>query len=196
MPPYPGPEIEGGFELVESEPVGGPDLDALARRAQEVAEADERVRERLADHRFAALGASVGADAKDDRIPVVAIFYDYDANVAVEVELTADGEDLTVVGIEESDRQPAPSDEELERAIELARDDRRVAGRLTEELDARTILVSGVEEGDRHHRTRRIEVSFGLPDERLPRLRALVDLGSERVLGVGVDADHDEEPDG
>jgi hypothetical protein len=203
MPPYPGPEIEGGFELVESEAIEGLDWDGLARRAQEVAEADERVRERLADHRVAALGASVRGDVrgdgKEDRrsVPVFVLFYDYDANLTVEVELVAEGDDIAVVGVEDVDYQPAPSDDEIERAIALVSDDRRVAGRLTRDLTPRTILVSDVDKGDRHYGTRRIEVAFGLPTERLPRLRTLVDLSAEKVLGVGVDASHEiEEAEG
>jgi hypothetical protein len=193
MPPYPGPEIEGGFELLESERVEGPDWDALSRRALEVAEADERVRERLGDARVAALGASIRGDVKKKTrvFPVFVLYYDYDAGVTVEVELAAEGDEMAVVGIQDADYQAAPSDEEIERAIELARADRRVTGRITRDLVPRVILVSDVEPGDRHHGTRRLEVAFGRPTERLPRLRTLVDLGAEQVLGVGVGVRHE-----
>lgn len=195
MPPYAGPRIEGGFEVVRSEPLDGQEWDALARRALEIAAADDRVRERLADRRFAALGASVRSDEKDTgrTVPVLVLFYDYDSNVTVEVELAAEAEELTVVRVEDADYQPAPSDDEIERAIALAREDARVAARITDDLTPRTILVSAVEQGDRHHGTRRLEVAFGRPTERLPRLRTLVDLGADKVLGVGIDIGHETE---
>lgn len=195
MPPYPGPGVEGGFEVVRSEPLDGQELDALARRALEIAETDDRVRQRLADHRFAGLGASVSSRDKERgrTDTVLVLFYDYDSNVTVEVELAGEAEELTVVRVEDADYQPAPSDDEIERAIALARADRRVAARVTDDLTPRTILVSAVEQGDRHHGTRRLEVAFGRPTERLPRLRTLVDLGAEKVLGVGIDIGHESE---
>jgi hypothetical protein len=195
MPPYPGPSIEGGFEVVRSESLDGQEREALARRALEIAERDERVRERLAGRHFAALGASVWSDDKEvgRTVPVLVLFYDYDSNATVEVELAAEAEELTVVRIEDADYQPAPSDDEIERAIALAREDRRVAARITDDLTPRTILVSTVEQGDRHHGTRRLEVAFGRPAERLPRIRTLVDLGAEKVLSVGIDISHETE---
>jgi hypothetical protein len=192
MPVYPGPEIEGGFKPVKSTAIEGRDWREVLRQAPEVALGDRRVRERLSAGRYASLGASVLEDIKGEgaALPVHAFFYDYDANVTVQVELAREGRKLVVVGITETDYQPAPSDGELQRAIAIAREDRGLADRLTEDLEPMPILTSAVEQGDRHYRTRRIIVGFGRLDERLPRLQALVDLGSERVLGVGVDLRH------
>ncbi len=192
MPGFPGPEIEGGFQRVEGAAVPDRDRTEVLQRAQKVALADDRVRERLAGHRYAALGASLLEDRKEEPrdIRVLALFHDYEAGRTIEVELASAGKELSVARIEEVDYQPAPSDEELERAIALAREDPRLAARVSRELTPMPILVSAVEPGDRHHGTRRIAVSFGRPDERLPRVQALVDLGAQRVLGVGVDVRH------
>jgi hypothetical protein len=189
MPEWPGPRLDSEPELFEAEPAQ--DFGDLLALAEEIARADARVGEHLAGRRHAWLGASRLDAAKGKRgASVVVVIYDYERNVAVEVSLGGEGERLEVTGVEEVGYHPAPSDEEVERAIELARGDRRVAGHLSEDLEATAILVSDVEQGDRHHGHRRIDVGFGRPDERLPSVRALVDLGAERVLGVHAEHGH------
>ncbi|HEX5989314.1 MAG TPA: hypothetical protein VFY75_03755 [Solirubrobacterales bacterium] len=182
MPEWPGAQLERDPEPFEVEP--GDDIEGLVARAQEVAQADPRVREHLGGGRVAWIGAGV-LDAKDDEGPsAVAVAFDYDRSLAVEVRLAGKDGNFEVIDVADVAYHPAPSDEEIARATELARSDRRVAEQLSEELESTAILVSDVEQGDRHYGSRRIEIGFGRADERLPLIRALVDLGEERVLGV------------
>jgi hypothetical protein len=114
----------------------------------------------------------------------------YDDGLAYEVALAeARAGGLVVRDIVDRDYQPALADEEVETAIQLARDHRLVASHLRPEFDADTILASAVEPGDEHHGLRRVAVVFGYPDERLPRVHALVDLTSSRLVSVHIRED-------
>ncbi len=182
MPEWPGAPLEREPEPLEVEP--GEEIDGFLAQAQEAAQADRRVREHLGGSRSVWIGASA-LHAKDEDGPsAVAVAFDYDRHVAVEVRLAGKEGGLEVIDVADAPYHPAPSDEEIARATEMARGDRRVAEQLSEELESTAILVSDVEQGDRHYGSRRIEIGFGRPDERLPLIRALVDLGAERVLGV------------
>jgi hypothetical protein len=185
MPDWPGPPLDEEPETFEHERTEG--LDDLAARALEAARDDERVREHLGDGRHEWLGASVREDKEREAPLALAVAFDYDRNVAVEVVLEGTGESLRVASVGDAGYHPPPSEGEVRRATELARGDRRVSGRLSEDLESTAILVSDVEQGDRHHGARRIEIGFSHPEERLPRIRALVDLTEERVLGVHAD---------
>lgn len=188
MPEWPGPPLEAEpepFEVESMDPFG-----ELPARALETAREDDRVREHLGGRRHEWLGASVRGDKEGERRSAVVVVFDYERNVAVEVALEDAGDGLRVTSVDDAAYHPAPSDEEIRRATEMARGDRRVAAQLSDELEATAILVSDVEQGDRHHGARRIEIGFGHPEERLPRIRALVDLTEERVLGVHADDRH------
>jgi hypothetical protein len=187
IPEFEGLDIEGEAELVTVERGDVAEQEELLELARKVALADERVQRLLGKARHSVIGVSLRADDKERREPVRAVLvaYRYDEERAVEVWLDVGGRgDATVAEVVEVDYQPPPSDEEIERAIELARKGRGVAERLEEEFEATAILTSDVEPGDRHHGRRRFAVGFGPPDERMPRIRALVDLGAEAVLAV------------
>ncbi len=190
MPDWPGPPLEHEPEVFEVEV--SEQLGELLIRAQALVEGDERVREHFGGRRHVWVGASALDPKGERRASALVVAFDYERNVAVEVEVHGEGDALSVIDVNEAAYHPAPSDEEIERATGLAREDRRVAGHLAEELEASALLVSDVEQGDRHYGTRRIEIDFCDPEERLPRVRALVDLAQERVLGVHVDSGHHE----
>jgi hypothetical protein len=191
MPEWPGRPLDSEPERFEVEVVDH--LGDMLIRASELAREDERVRKHLGSGRHVWIGPSA-LDRKDDEGPLaVVVVFDYERGVAVEVAIGGEGDELRVLGVEDAAYHPPPSDEEVTRATELSREDRRVVGHLSEELEATAILVSDVEQGDRHFGTRRIEIGFGRADERLPRIRALVDLGEDRVLGVHAESEHRDE---
>ncbi len=142
--------------------------------------ADERVRGALRGHRYAYLGAGPVDDHKGAEAQVRALLYDYTAGRPLEITLRGDGPSVAAVG--EGTGQPALSGAEAERAVALARAHPGVAGRLGPGDVPMVLLTSDVGEGDRHHGRRRAYVGFGPPDERLPRVRVIVDLGEERVV--------------
>jgi hypothetical protein len=188
IPEYDGPLGDSTAQVVESVPVEGqPELEQLRHAAEETALNDERVQRRLGD-RYEVIGVSlIEAKAARSFTPLLVI-YNYDENTTVEVSLTG-GSDMEVIDVATTNNQPAPTDKEIERAIRLARDDHRIAGSLADEFEAVASLASAVDTGDRYQGRRCFAVGFGPADERLPRVRALVDLTRERVLGFSTDGE-------
>ncbi|MGH3519129.1 MAG: hypothetical protein ACRDQ7_17255 [Haloechinothrix sp.] len=181
------PEFRG-IEVSESRPVEVELADErewadLTRRAHEVAFADERVREALEGRRHSVIGLSRREDKRERRHTLALVAYSYDDGLTYEVLLGTE-DDLAVSGIVAVQVQPAPSDEEVETAIRLARGDRRVEHHLEADFDAHALLTSDVAPGDEHYGRRRFSVVFGYPDDRLPRVHAVVDLGSEELVWV------------
>ena len=126
MPEWPGPPLEHEPEVFEVE--FSEQLGELLLRAQALVEGDERVREHFGGRRHVWVGASA-LDPKGERpASVLVVAFDYERNVAVEVEVHGEGDSLGVIDVKEAAYHPAPSDEEIERATRLAREDRRVAG--------------------------------------------------------------------
>ncbi len=189
IPEPPEAQIERS-EPFESEPIDIAVSDELVRQCQEVALQNRQVAPLLGGKRYVIIGVSALLDDKEDRADRFRLVaYNYTDNATVEVELTGALGEFRVADIAESDIQPPPNDEEVETAIRLARDDPRVGDHLDKGFEATTILASGVDYGDYHYGSRQLNVGFGFPDERMPRIRALVDLTRERVLGVALDED-------
>jgi hypothetical protein len=139
-----------------------------------------RVRDRLGRCRHIVIGITRrGEAAKGELLTHLAVAYDYSANVAVEISLNAQGE---LLGIADAQYQPPPVASEIERAIELARLDDRVANKVAG-MVGMAIPFSGP--NNEWAQRRVIEVLFGCRAERLPRLRAWIDLGTESVLHAG-----------
>ncbi|MFI1252273.1 hypothetical protein ACH4U6_00505 [Streptomyces netropsis] len=186
--PDPGP-VPGRAEPVVCERAAAPTSEELLSRVVPVLTADDRVRAALDGRRYALLGASALTDDKDPATPAILVLaHDYTGGRTLEITLD-DGAPPTVVGMAESSAQPGLSDAEIERAVTLARAHPEVARRATADCVPMVLLTSDVAEGDEHHGHRRAYVGFGPPDERLPRVRVVVDLGEERVLGAGGDGD-------
>jgi hypothetical protein len=120
-----------------------------------------------------------GEVAKGEQRTYLVVAYDYSANVAVEIGLDEHGE---LRGISDEHYQPPPIQSEIDRAIALARLDRRLATK-SEGLVGMAIPFSGA---DNEFANRRVlEVLFGCRTDRLPKYRAWVDLGTESVLYAG-----------
>jgi hypothetical protein len=196
IPEFPGPDVESDAESVDVERAEDAQREELLHLARKAALADERVQRLLGEGRYSVIGVSLRDDNKERREPprAVLVAYRYEEERAVEVWLDVGGRgDVTVAEVLEVDYQPPPSEEEIERAIEIARGGGAAEG-LEDDFEATAILASDVEPGDRHHGRRRFAVGFGPPDERMPRIRALVDLGAEAVLALY--ASEEERPGG
>lgn len=186
--PGPGPE-PGPAGPVVCERAAAPTGEELLSRVSPVLTTDDRIRAALAGRRYALLGASALTDDKHRATPAILVLaYDYTGGRTLEITLD-DGAPPTVTGLVESPAQPGLSDAEIARAVTLARTHPEVARRATADCVPMVLLTSDVAEGDEHHGHRRAYVGFSLPDERLPRVRVIVDLGEERVLGAGGDGD-------
>jgi hypothetical protein len=186
MAPFPGEELVDEWEPFASESAENALTVDLTRQAEATAMADARVKRLLADKRYAAIGVSLREqrDAPKERATsLVCVFYNYTDNIAVEVAL--DRNARKVGEVRELREQPAPTRQELEQAIMLARGDSRLADKLTDDLEGTAILVSPVDPDDPQFGHRQFDVRFICPTERLPRYAALVDLSTETVLEAG-----------
>jgi hypothetical protein len=183
MPPFQGLEVSDARAVDVDE---GDDraFAELAARAREAAFADARVRERLGDRRHAVIGVARSDEKRARTVRLVLVVYCYDDGLAYEVGLAEQDGELAVRDVTTADYQPALSDEEVEEAIQLAGGHRQVVDRLQPGYEAHTLLTSAVEPGDEHYGRRRVSVVFGPPDERLPRVHAVVDLGSRNLVWV------------
>ena len=139
-----------------------------------------KVRERLGRCRHVVIGVSRRDDKDAGKArSFLLVAYDYSANVAIEVSLDGKGE---LTGIADAGYQPALVQVEVERAIEIARSDDRVANRIGGMIG----MAIPYEGANGEWASRRVvEVLFGCRSERLPRLRAWVDLATESVLHAG-----------
>jgi hypothetical protein len=151
----------------------------------------QKVNDRFARGRVTPIGVSRrGETEKGERRTYLVVGYDYTANVAVEISLDEHGE---LLEISDEHYQPAPVQKEIDRAIELARNDARLSKDVAG-LVGMAIPFSGA--NDEFANKRVLEVLFGCRAERLPRYRAWVDLATESVLHAGGTCDcctkHDE----
>jgi hypothetical protein len=180
LPPFAGSAVEL-WESVERN-VSDHHLHAdVVERARALALRDDKVQSRLAGKRHLAIGVSL-REEKEAEAVAVAVFYIYDDRVTIEVTLDRQGE--KVLSVDEADYQPAPLQEEIDEAVELARRDARLR-EVSEDLEGTAILVSPSDPADEHFGHRQFDVRFGCVDERLPRYAALVDLTTRSVVRVG-----------
>jgi hypothetical protein len=179
LAPYRG-ELPDEIELHNVEPLRDAfDATAAEARLKQLL-AHPKVRDRLARCRHVAIGVSRrGATSKEETLTYLAVAYDYSNNVAVEISSNAQGE---VLGITDEAYQPAPVQVEIERAIELARGDERIAAKVAG-MVGMAIPFAGP--NNEWAQRRVIEVLFGCRSERLPRHRAWVDLSTDTVLRAG-----------
>ncbi|HEX6384615.1 MAG TPA: hypothetical protein VF177_08100 [Anaerolineae bacterium] len=186
-PPYVQEAEE--WEPVESSPIADDErmvlTDEMQRRVREVVLRHERLQKLLADRRYFPIGATLRTSKDPDAGSVLLfVLYDYDENQTIEVAMDRDS--LEVTDVTTASYQPAPVQEELDHAIDLARQDEKLAGRLTDDLVGMALLVTIDDPEDPLYNHRLFDVRFGRPDERLPRYEALVDLSTETVVHSGV----------
>lgn len=182
------PEFRAEIAVGEAEPVKvrrvKDDWARLEAAALEAAQTDERFRELVADRAHTLIGVSRLDRKRAKPRELVLVAYCHDDGLSYETRLREEGDGLRVRSVRASSHHPAPSDAEVEQALALASGHRLVRDRLDEGYDGHVLCVSDVEPGDENHGRRRFSVVFGPADERLPRIHAVVDLGSERLLWV------------
>ncbi|MCI0376473.1 MAG: hypothetical protein L0215_02580 [Gemmataceae bacterium] len=161
----------------------------LTGRARALAVSEQRVAKMLADKRYITIGASL-RESKEAQIrtEILVVIYNYTDNEVVEVLLN--GDNLEVSRVNTARYQPAPVEEEVERAIRLARDAEGLAKHLTEDLVGMVIQVTSDDPADPRYNHRLFDVRFGCADERLPRFAAIVDLSTGTVVRTGVVDQH------
>jgi hypothetical protein len=173
-------ELPDEIEFHPVQPLNDAFDEATAQELLKCALGMQKVRDRLSRGRVTPIGVSRrGETAKGERRTYLVVAYDYTANMAVEISLDEHGELLEV---SDERYQPPPIQSEIDRAIELARADDRLATKVGG-LVAMAIPFSGVNNEFANQRV--LEILFGCRTDRLPKHRAWVDLGTESVLHVG-----------
>jgi hypothetical protein len=158
--------------------------DDFAARIRETALYHEAVRRMLDGKRHVSIGASLRQDKAEGGTPVALfVIYVYDDDDTIEVLL--DGSSLELIKVAAAKYQPAPVQEEIDRAIRLARLHENLANRVDDGLEGSAILITRADPRDSLAGHRLLDVRFGCPDERLPRYAALVDLSTETVIRAG-----------
>jgi hypothetical protein len=179
LAPFVG-ELPGEIELHPVERWEGAFDDERARELLKRALAISKVRDRIGRARCLPIGISRrGEPAKGERRVHLVVVYDYTANTAVEITLDEQGE---LLQMSDERYQPPPIDSEIARAIELARLDPRIESKV-KDLVPMAIPLGGPETEGENRRV--IEVLFGCRADRLPQLRAVVDLSTETVIRAG-----------
>ena len=152
-----------------------------ASRIYQLVEANQDFK-KLVGERYVNIGISKIEQRKEsDSYLLVA--YNYQSNRAVEVSFDCK---LNLKKVEEANYQPAPTNEEIRRAVALARNDERIRPYLSEEMTGGGILTHILDREDPNCGTRLLDVRIGYDDERLPIVRALVNLGEDRVVAAGL----------
>jgi hypothetical protein len=185
VPLFAGPEPDH-FEPFASEPLSPRVPPELSERARGTVLQHEALKQHLEGKRFEWIGLS----ALDDKAVengreagLLAVLYSYADDRAIEVRLDSAGE--VVHDVAHLAYQPPPTQDEIQRAIDFAKSDQRLAGELGDDLVGTAILVSSEDPNSPSFRHRLFDVRFGCPCERLPRLMGMVDLSRETVTSVG-----------
>ncbi|MFI6412075.1 hypothetical protein [Streptomyces sp. NPDC050585] len=157
--------------------------DDTLNRAVDVALASDRATRKLQAKRYEVLQVGTRALDRQTDYPLVVI-YNYTDDVVLEVTVDAVRRSVHEVTVEHY--QPALTDSEESRALELVRDD----GRLAEAgIDVGTGVGLVIEDVDlRSPRCghRLVDLRFGPEDHYLPRAFALVDLSEGDVVRTGL----------
>jgi hypothetical protein len=157
---------------------------SLASRATETATRDQRVI-KLLGKRHIAIGVSQRESrekGEEKRITLVAVYFDYESNTAIEATLDEKG--ASVLAVEHRRYQPAPVQSEIEQAIKLAKGHQKMANTEIDDLTANAILVPDEDPSSPRYNHRLFDVRFFCAEERLARHMAIVDLSTQEVLRV------------
>jgi hypothetical protein len=182
--------------LAGGPPDAGPALqDEAVNKLQAAALADPRVRAALGD-RFRLVEvetaepmSSTSGCCPAPTHPSRLLFYSYAADTSVEVILRGD---RVIAVTPRPGYQPPETEEEVAEAVSLARQDRRLVGKL-EEYDGHGILTQPArgwlwDDAGQGHRV--IWVTFSKGREGRPHYGALVDLSAREVLNAREEPSH------
>jgi hypothetical protein len=149
-------------------------------RARQIALEEPRVRELLGGDRVTDFGAAL-VKGKDEGQPDLLRYQFFSCDTLRSVQIVFGRSTLAVLEVTSAEGQPAPLPEEVDRAISLAAAELAV----DRGLIGQAIFITREDPNDPLFRHRLADVRFGKPEERRPRLRALVDLCDERVVDSG-----------
>lgn len=178
-----------GASMVVTSSAGAASDGAVIARLQAAALADPRVQAALGD-RFRLIEtdtvgpkSSIAGCCPAPSRPSRLLFYSYSTNTSVEVLLR---EDRVIAVTPQPGYQPSETEEEVAEAVSLAKQDRRLAGKV-DGLDGHGLLTQPArgwlwDDAGQGHRV--IWVTFSKGREGRPLYGALVDLSARKVLSA------------
>jgi hypothetical protein len=149
-------------------------------RIHEMAAKSKEFQKLISPKRHVIIGISK-LEPKKKPISYVLVAYNYEDNHAVEMTFS---QNLKVEKLSREDYQPAPTNEEVERAVHLARKDERICSFVNDEMVGGGILVEPNRKNDVSQDKRLIDIRIGYANERLGVCRALVNLATDTVISA------------
>jgi hypothetical protein len=180
-PPGEREDVED-FEIFSSTPLEEELTRDEASRAREAALGHGRVRELIGEPAPTDFGGSL-VKAKSAAEPDLIRYSFFSCDTHRSAEVLLDRNSLDVLEVTAIDGQPAPMPEEVDRAVALAAAELGIDA--ASELVGRAIFVTRDDAADPLSGHRLADVRFGRPDERRPRVFALVDVCEDRVITTG-----------
>jgi hypothetical protein len=114
---------------------------------------------------------------------LLSVIYNYTDNITIEVYHDIDLE--KIIKIEQSHYQPAPTQEEIKQAIEIAKMDNFIKDKISDDMNSGAILVGDIDKDSEYYNHRILDVRFGHIHERLPSYQALIDISTKNVIRSG-----------
>ncbi|MEV6280817.1 hypothetical protein [Nocardia sp. NPDC051832] len=158
-------------------------VDEARAAAPVIALANYGVRDLIDGKRYEIISIGTRAVDRTTEFPVV-VLYNYDDNVTVEAIVDPAVRDVREVRT--TTNQPAVSDAETDRAIELVRRDGRLPDGGVDVGTGRGLIVEETDFHSPRYGHRLVDLRFGPADRRLPTAFAIVDLSTEAVVEVGL----------
>ena len=168
------------FALFEPIQVENPVTPEFLEQAKKMAFQHPDIKNLAANGQLETLGLRVLDQKGRDSYAYVLVLFDYTRNYALEVHIEEGLNRITEV--KQVDYQPAATASETQASIELAQHDERVAAHLHENMVGQAILITQFDYARQKATGRLFDVQFGYSQERLPRYKAIVDLGQKKVI--------------
>ena len=137
---------------------------------------------KLLGEKFVSIGVRTSEDVKRKSTVTRAMFYSYSNQIAVEAILDKGGR---VVGVEDYRYQPAATEEEIRKAVALARRLLHKRSDWSDDLNSGVIAITNDDPTNPEYSRRLMDVRFFKPEERLAQLVAIVDLDKGKVTRSG-----------
>lgn len=168
---------------VEVEPLESWFTTDLRQKAVEFALESDRVTRKLEGKRHQVLDVGTRSMDRETELPLVVI-YNYSDDVVVEV--TIDPVRRAVIEVAEKNYQPALTESEQKQAVEIVRDDGRMAEAGIDVATGVGLIIEDGDGGSPRHGHRLVDLRFGPPERYVPTAFAIVDLSAQEIAEAGL----------
>ncbi|GAA1786739.1 hypothetical protein [Actinomadura chokoriensis] len=170
-------------KAVEVEPLESWFTTDIRQKAVDLALESDRVTRKLEGKRHQVLDVGTRSMDRETELPLVGI-YNYTDDVVVEV--TIDPMRRAVIEVAEKSYQPALTESEQKQAVEIVRDDGRLAAAGIDVSTGVGLIVEDEDAGSPRHGHRLVDLRFGPADRYVPTAFAIVDLSAQEIAEAGL----------